>query len=132
VIMVPLDMCCTTSGLWYSRDNIIIIFPTEVSLRNFLVFWWAGLVPFLVQPLHFRLQVLHSSFIWSHCGCQEACHLYHYRSSWHMSTHLSSILGVICGHTVELNHIMDNVLSWTMIDVQHRNLCVCLNTVVSL
>jgi len=70
--MVPLDMCCTTSGLWYSHNIIIIIFPTEDRLWNFLVFWWAGLVPFLVQPLHFRLQVLHSPFIWSHCGCQEA------------------------------------------------------------
>jgi hypothetical protein len=73
VIMVPLDMCCTTSGPWYSHNNIIIIiiFPTEVRMWNFLVFWWAGLVPFLVQSLHFSLQILHSPFIWSQCGCQE-------------------------------------------------------------
>lgn len=74
VIMVPLDMCCAASGLWFSHNNIIIIiiFPTEARLWNCLVFWWAGLVPFLVQPLHFRLQVVHSPFISSHCGCQEA------------------------------------------------------------
>jgi hypothetical protein len=77
VIMVPLDMFCTTSGPWYFHNIIIIIiFPTEVRMWNFLVFWWAGLVPFLVQPLHFSLQILHSSFIWSQCGCQEAVFFY--------------------------------------------------------
>jgi len=108
VIMVPLDMCCTTSGLWYSHNNIIIIiiiFPTEVRMWNFLVFWWAGLVPFLVQPLHFRLQVLHSPFIWSHCGCHEAVIFFCIIAEVpDMSIHLFSISGVSCGHTVEQPH----------------------------
>ena len=74
VIVVPLDMCCTISGLWYSHNNIviIIIFPTETRMWNFLVFRWAGMVPFLVQSLYFRLQVVHQPFISSKCGCQEA------------------------------------------------------------
>jgi len=63
---------------------------------------WTGAIPCSASSFQAASSTLtlYLKSLWVSGSCHLLCNC---RSSWQMSTHLSSTSGVSCGHTVELN-----------------------------
>jgi len=76
---------------------------------------------FSVCPLHLRLEVVDPAFIASHCALRKPSPfvLYQQKNYWLASIHLQ-FRNCLSWHPhfVELQHVMDGMVSWTMAGVQ--------------
>jgi len=119
VTVVPMDVQCPTSGSWWSH-NIMSTFLTYAYVQNFLGFPEQYRCDFFC-PLHLRLEVVDPAFMSSHYALRKPSPfaLYQQKGYWLASTHLQ-FRSRLSGHPhfVELQHVMDGMVSWTMAGVQ--------------
>jgi len=87
-----------------------------------LWFWWWGMVPFLARSLRFRLVEVNPGFVPSNDSCKEAI-TFSFKAPKKFFTNINTSLSQFrshlpwhpsCRHFVKLEHIMYNVVCWTM------------------